>query len=164
MRLNSRSPKDATYPGLPVTCSGKQAVYWLGGSERVLDDVVMIRGARKPIFICLREVRLLHKDGEFRCFARDGKMLAVSRYFFADPPQSALQPDEHIWDAAVSFYDKHLGTHYPDVVFDLYAPGSAQELLIEINPYGMSHPCMFSGYGEIEEIGGVRQRATETPE
>lgn len=52
--------------------------------------------------------------------------------------------------AAKAFYDAHLKAHYADVVFDMHAPGTTQEVLIELNPYGMSDPCLFGSYGEVE--------------
>lgn len=153
IRLNSRSPKDAT--DLPITCSGRQAIAWIRSSERCLDDVTDAYYAKKPVYICLREATYLHKDFEYRCFAKDGEVLGVSRYFYLDEPQS--KPDAGlVFKAAKAFYEKHLAKHYRDVVFDLYAPGTSQEILIEINPYGLSNPCLFEGYDEIETEGGER--------
>jgi hypothetical protein len=48
-----------------------------------------------------------------------------------------------------------LAAHYRDVVFDLYAPGYPEEVLIELNPYGLSDPCLFDSYEEVER-GGER--------
>jgi hypothetical protein len=153
VRLNSRSPKDAT--DLPITCSGKQAISWIKASTRCLDDITEAYYAKKPVYICLREATYLHKDFEYRCFAKDGKVLAVSRYFYQDEPEA--KPEKGlVMKAAESFYEKHLAKQYPDVVFDLYAPGTAQEILIEINPYGLSNPCLFESYEEIENEGGER--------
>jgi hypothetical protein len=58
-------------------------------------------------------------------------------------------------EAARGFYARHLSDHYGDVVFDLHAPGTQSELLIELNPYGLSDPCCFGSYAEVEK-GGVR--------
>lgn len=162
VRLNSRSPKDATAPGFPITCSGKQAVWWLASSERALDDTCMLRGARKPLYVCLREWRHMWPDGEFRCFAKDGRLRGVSRYFYDRAPAFTVS-DERLWEAAERFYQTHLSRHYPDIVFDLHDPLSAEPLLIEINPYGLSDPCCFAGsYEEIETVGGVRQSRPPT--
>lgn len=153
IRLNSRSPKDVI--DRPVTCSGKQAVLWMVNSERCLDDVSLAFYAQAPIFVCLREPRHFHPDGEFRCFAKDGKMLGLSRYLYNREPSEKLPTAAELMDAAAKFYEAHLAAHYPTVVFDLYAPGSPQELLIELNPYGMSDPCLFETYEAVEQ-GGVR--------
>lgn len=152
IRLNNRSPKDAALS--LVTCSGRQAVDWITTSERCLDDVVMAKGAGSPLFVCLREARHLDPDGEFRCFARAGRVVAVSRYFHQTTPQHRPDPGV-VMAAAVRFYDRHLAHLFENVVFDLYAPGFPDEVLIEINPYGMSDPCLFTDYADVER-GGER--------
>ncbi len=163
VRLNSRSPKDAAYPVAPVTCSGKQAVAWIINSERCLDDTVCFGNAQQPMFICLRKVEWLSEDLEFRCFAKGGKLVGVTRYFYDKAAERTLDADD-LWNAAGRFYDAHLAAHYPDIVFDLHDPLSDAPRLIEINPYGLSDPCCFDGYVDIESVGGVRlSKAPETP-
>lgn len=152
IRLGSRSPKDVS--DNLVTCSGRQAVWWITQSERCLDDTVTASHAGEKTFICLREARHLWKDAEFRCFARDGEVIAASRYFYREQPEHRTA-EGSVLAAAKAFYDTHLKAHYPDVVFDLHAPGSEHEILIELNPYGMSDPCLFYSYDEVEK-GGER--------
>lgn len=165
VRLNTRSPKDAAYPALPVTCSGKQAVSWIMGSERCLDDATALHAARAPLFVCLREYHHMHKSGEFRCFAKDGEVLGVTRYFYDEQPPADTSPDgAKIMAAARKFFADHLAADYPTIVFDLYAPGSDCEKLIEINPYGESDPCLFAGYEDIEVNGGFRWAAQTVPQ
>lgn len=156
VRLNSRSPKDSAYPGLPITCAGKQAVDWIMASERCLDDATRLSGARAPVFICLREAIRMVPEWEFRCFAKDGKVLGVTRYFYDQPEPDDCPAPEVVMANARKFYDEHLAADFPAIVFDLYAPGTSQERLIEINPYGQSDPCLFDGYDEIEQVGGFR--------
>ena len=155
IRLNSRSPKDMTTPGAPITCSGKQAVFWISGSERCADDTSLHQWAEKPLFICAREWRPIRPEWEFRCFAKGGKLIAVSRYDYQNPAAMGESAADGIWAAAERFYGEHLGQHYADVVFDLHAPGTSAELLIELNPYGLSDPCLFGSYAEVEK-GGIR--------
>lgn len=158
IRLNSRSPKDAA--DRLITCSGKQAVSWIMSSERCLDDCSMAAHAGSPLFVCLREPRHLHPDEEFRCFAKDGKVLGLSRYFYGQEPLIQLRDPDTLLSAATAFYEANLAAHYPTVVFDLYAPGTSQELLIELNPFGLSDPCLFGDYGAVER-GGVRLRDSD---
>lgn len=153
VRLNSRSPKDVI--DKPITCSGKQAAHWIRGSELCLDDTSMLHHAQAPLYVCLREPRYLHPDMEYRCFARDGEVLGLSYYFYRDRPLGPLPSADSLFTAAKTFYREHLAAHYRDVVFDLYAPGTSQETLIELNPYGLSDPCLFQTYDAVE-AGGVR--------
>ena len=154
VRMNSRSPKDASYPGLPITCAGKQAIWWLSTSERCADDTSLHQHAGKPFFICLREWRPIRPGFEFRCFAKGGDLIAVSRYDYRNPSEIPDEAGPKIWEAAKRFYGDVLGKHYTDVVFDLHAPGMSDQLLIELNPYGLSDPCLFGTYDEVEK-GGV---------
>lgn len=156
VRLNSRSPKDVFPPDSPFTCSGKQAVSWIMCSERCLDDIVLFSHIEEPLFICLREPRQIFKDEEFRCFAKDGNVIGVSRYHYNIPAEYPGPSDEYLFHAAQTFYKNHLERHYSEVVFDLCAPGVDRCLLIEVNPYGLSDPCCFGSYGELEARPGVR--------
>lgn len=152
IRMASRSPKDVI--DKPITCSGRQAIDWISASMRCMEDVSTADLAGEQMYICLREPLHMFADGEFRCFARDGKVLGVSRYFYDSEPEHRM-PEGKVLAAATAFYDKHLADHYPDVVFDLYLPGMEGETLIELNPYGLSDPCLFGSYDEVEK-GGER--------
>jgi hypothetical protein len=151
IRLNSRSPKDVS--DNLITCAARQAVSWISQSERCLDDVTVAFYSKNPIYIALREPHRLHKDGEFRCFAKDGETIAVSRYFYHDKPVFIPDPGV-ILNKARDFYRQHLKDYYPDVVFDLYIMANDVKL-IEINPYGLSDPCAFGTYEDVEK-GGER--------
>lgn len=150
IRLNSRSPKDASHPGAPITCAGKQAVEWIVMSERCLDDTCYFRHIDVPFYICLRKAEHLHKDGEFRCFAKDGEVISVTRYFYQDAPEHEVSKDI-ILNFANKFYNDNLKRYYKDIVFDIYMPS---ETLIEVNPYGLSDPCLFKSYDKLEGMGG----------
>lgn len=152
IRMATRSPKDAV--PTPITCSGRQAVDWISNSMRCMDDASTLTLAGERIFVCLREAKYMHPDGEFRCFAKGGRMLGVSRYHYDTAPEHEI-PAGQILKAATEFYDEHLAAHYPDVVFDIYAPGMPDQVLIELNPYGGSDPCLFRSYDEVEK-GGER--------
>lgn len=152
IRMASRSPKDVT--PTPITCSGRQAIDWISASMRCMEDVSTADLAGEQMYICLREPLHMFADGEFRCFARNGKVLGVSRYFYDSEPEHRM-PEGKVLAAATAFYDRHLAAHYPDVVFDLYLPGMEGETLIELNPYGLSDPCLFGSYDEVEK-GGER--------
>lgn len=157
VRLSTRSPKDVAYPGLPITMSGKQAMDWISNSERCMDDLWMAHMAGKPIFIALRKLYRAPPGGEFRCFAKDGKLIAVSRYDYHQEAQINYKGWE-IFKQLSDWYDEKIAMHYPTVVFDVELGAYDHEgpLLIEANPYGLSHPCLFEGYDDIENNGGFR--------
>lgn len=152
VRLNSRSPKDITYPGLPITADPAEAIGWLAGSERVCDDVCLLAGARRPIYICLREPVDIEPGSEARCFAKGGRLIAISRYDYQAPATS--EPPTELWRSALRLHAKYLAAHYPDIVFDLCRVGG-RTIILEINPYGLSDPCCFRSYEAVESVGGL---------
>ena len=165
IRLSTRSPKDAAPDALPITMSGKQAMDWIANSERCMDDIAMAKWAKKPIFIAVREAYIAPKGGEFRCFAKDGRLLAMSRYIQDDTVID--YGDFDLFGQARDFYETHLAEHYDTIVFDLQFGAQVRgvdgryeqremPLLVELNPYGLSHPCLFEDYDEIETEGGLR--------
>lgn len=157
VRFSTRSPKDAAYPGLPITMSGKQAMDWISNSERCMDDLYMAHMAKKPIYIALRKLYHAAPGGEFRCFAKDGKLIAVTRYDYQDPAKCEYDGDA-IMEQLSAWFEEKIAPHYPTIVFDVELGAYDHEgpLLIEVNPYGLSHPCLFEGYDEIETKGGFR--------
>jgi len=150
IRLNSRSPKDSAYPGLPITHSGKQAMGWIMSSMRCMDDLYAPRYAETPLFICLRKRMPIVPAYEFRCFAKDGALVGVTRYDYHNENQMPDADTYIIWKAAKSFYKTHLA--YDTVVFDLFDIEKETPLLIELNPYGLSDPCCFKSYGNISGV------------
>ena len=165
IRLSTRSPKDSAPDALPITMAGKQAMDWISHSERCMDDMAMAKWAKKPIYIAVRAAYSAPKGGEFRCFAKDGELIAMSRYIQDDVV--ADYGDFDLLGHARDFYETHLAKHYDTIVFDLQFGASVQNadgrfeecegpLLVELNPYGLSHPCLFEGYDEIENEGGLR--------
>jgi len=167
VRLNSRSPKDSAYPGLPCTCAGRQAVSWILGSERCFDDMCRFIHSKKPLFIYLREWAYIPEQWELRCFVKDGEMIAATQYHRGVTNEQWQSPKGRAktWDAVRAFYRDQVKQHVSrdTFVLDLYPGGSGWRVL-EINPYGMSDPILFAGgYAEIEAEGGFRIAALPTP-
>ena len=158
IRLSTRSPKDATLNAPTITLSGKQAMDWISNSERCMDDIYMAHMARQPIHIAVRKLYHAPPGGEFRCFAREGRLIAVSRYDYHQPAQIEY-PGESIFGQLAEWYEEHIGPHYRTVVFDVELGSyerEGQPLLIELNPYGLSDPCLFGSYQAVEDEGGFR--------
>lgn len=160
IRLNSRSPKDAPWPfETPVTCSGKEAMMILGCSERVLDDMVCFEYIPEhPAYICARKfIPALRPDGEFRCFVKDGILIAISAYDYLHPVSApddggrAIRDKIGHWFADVLKPRLHLDT----VVFDVFLQRDGSIVLIELNPYGLSDPCFLGSYSAVETFAGA---------
>ena len=168
IRLNSRSPKDAPWPfEVSATCSGKEAISILSASERALDDLACFSHIpERPAFICLREfMPAMQIEDEYRCFVKDGELIAVSRYDYMTPRSAPADGGRAIRDRIDKWFREHLAPrlHIQTVVFDLFLPhdySSFQRrtndpLLIELNPYGLSDPCCLGSYEAVENFTGA---------
>lgn len=158
VRLNSRSPKDSGYPGLPITCAGRQAISWILASERCFDDFCRFNISRKPLFIYLRECVRIPEEWELRCFIKGGEMIAATQYHRGCTNAAWQSPTgrDKTWNEIRAFYSQSVKQHVPrdTFVLDLYPEGDRWRVL-EINPYGLSDPILFN-YAEIEAEGGFR--------
>jgi hypothetical protein len=164
VRLNSRSPKDYPWPfEVPATMSGKEAMSFLIGSERVLDDLFEFKWVpEQPAYICLREWQYgLRTTDEYRCFVKDGQLIAVTAYDYTKeqrPPEDDGKAIRKEIDAY--FFDVlKPRLHIDTVVFDLWMPWHDKDKmkLIEINPYGLSDPCFFCSYANVENASSYVQ-------
>lgn len=158
VRLNSRSPKDATWPfEAPATISGKEAITMFAGSERILDDLCYFRRIPEyPAYVCLRDWHWgFRTENEYRCFVKDGKLIAVTHYDYTKPwggPEDggkATRAAIDLWFTEALKPTLPIDTVVFDVHFDPYS-NSRNFLLIEINPYGLSDPCHFKSYERVE--------------
>jgi len=155
VRLNSRSPKDYPWPfEAPATVSGKEAILFLSASERVLDDLYEFKWVpEQPAFICLREWQYgLRSEDEYRCFVKDGELIAVTAYDYRKPIKAAPDGGRAVREKIDHYFSETLKPvlHIDTVVFDLWMPIGKEPALIEINPYGLSDPCFFGTYHGVE--------------
>lgn len=158
VRLNSRSPKDSPWPfEVPATLSGKEAMVILGCSERILDDLAHFEYVpEQPAFVCLRKFDpMIRTWSEFRCFVKDGELIAVTHYDYThripvpDDGGKAIRDRIDQWFLTALKPRLHLQT----VVFDVFL-GHGDPLLIELNSYGLSDPCWLGGYRNVERFNG----------
>lgn len=167
VRLNTRSPKDASFPAVPITCAGKQAISWIVSSMRTFDDLCMLHGAKKPAFIFLRNVVHIPEEWELRCFVKAGRMIAATQYY-AKATNADLQDADTRTGLQAKLAEQIRTEVVPavgheDFVVDMI-PGPNGWRVLEINPYGMSDPILFKNYTEVETDGGFRiKSAGPTP-
>lgn len=162
IRLNSRSPKDSPYPfEAPITCSGKEALLMLAGSMRVIDDLTEFKWVpEQPAYICLREfIPGLSPGREFRCFVKDGELIAVTHYDYVNPIKGPEDGGKELRKQIDKWFAEALlpVLHLKSVVFDIWRKHDGSFLLIEINPYGLSDPCHFGSYAAVESATGYIQ-------
>lgn len=152
-RLNSRSPKDAPWPlVVPITCSGKQILQVMAGSERMMEDLYKFNHSPLQPMICLRKQEFsLQPEFELRCFLKGGRLLAVAEYghqpIFAGP----VSEDARLRESVERYVMDVIGPHLPldTVVVDIWCKCGGFGF-IEINPYGLSDPVGAISYEAIE--------------
>lgn len=156
VRLNSRSPKDNTFPfEIPATISGKEAAMLLMGSMRVMDDLMEFRWIpEQPAYVAIRDFDpRINGENEFRCFVKNGDLIAVTHYDYTKPTPSWVSGNvEQIRKSIDAYFSQNIRPvlHVDTVVFDLAMYADKSFRLIEINPYGLSDPCHFGSYERVE--------------
>lgn len=161
-RLSSRSPKDA-YCETFRCLTGEDVIDRFAVSERILDDLVEYKYADHPCNLLLREWCDIPKHEEWRCFIRDRKIIGITQYFYTDD-FSAIYRDQPDLRARLEQFltDRVLPImHIDTVVVDVWL--RADPMVIEINPWGSSDPCLFT-YADLDASKGEMRIVTPDPQ
>ena len=163
-KLQTRSPKDAWGKSDPWSCSGRHIVSWLSASMRVQSDLCnLVNHPTVMPLLCLREpIQTFDEVGEFRCFVKDGDLIAVSAYDYTRQDQAKVV-EKHAKTlrlAIEEFWKQRVGPYVEkeNYIFDL-VPGWT---LLELNPYGLSDPCWFGSYANVEKASSYIQTTSPT--
>lgn len=154
-RLNSRSPKDSFHADGPDGfCCRKsgQVLTLFCGSERILDDLCRWRHL-DGCNLLLREFRAIPKHEEWRCFIRGARVVGISQYFHDEVFPGLVDQGAEIGKRCRRFLEETAIPLLPlaDVVCDIWLKD--EPVIIEVNPYGLSDPCLFT-YEELETATG----------
>lgn len=152
-RLSSRSPKDSFSEDFACK-SGKDIINLFSSSMRVIDDLIEYKYADIKCFLLLREFAEIPKHQEWRIFIKGGEIVGVTQYFY----------HEHFpaIDSSISYTIKRINDFVlplipllpENVVIDIWAKD--KPVLIEINPYGLSDPCLLN-YDDMDNgNAGIR--------
>jgi hypothetical protein len=159
-RLSSRSPKDSFLAKNPedFRCrKSAEVIRLFSQSERMLDDLCRWRHL-DGCTLLLREFHSIPPEQEWRCFILGGKVAGISQYHHQDVFPALA--DGSAGDGCLAFLHERVlpALHLDTVVCDIWMCESPR--VIEINPYGLSDPCLFA-YEELEKADGeVRVRTS----
>jgi len=151
MKLCSRSPKDFLSDGptiRPLTSSWEMLTAIMA-SERCLDDLCMLARIDNP-YLVLRPYIDIEPWREFRVFVKDGKVAGISQYHYTLDFEFTDQNIDDIDWLIRDFMDNSAIPNFPlpdfvaDIVFD------DPIMLLEINPFGLSDPCLFKSYDNLD--------------
>ena len=169
VKLESRSPKDSPFAydyklrrTNPLR-NAEEIVAALMSSMRTFEDVIMLLRIKKQIILHIRPFYLIPKRCEWRVFVKNKKIVGISQQFydeFFDYDREYISTAEsRIRDFIDNIvkYNVHAKSFVADII--LYNTREPIKLvsginsfcqIIETNPYGLSDPCLFKDYKELE--------------
>jgi len=161
VKTSNRSPKDWSYPYLPIYDTGVDVSEAITCSMRTFDDMCNIYDIDKPFFMVLRRPIDIPKSAEFRCFVKNGELIGITQYFYDEKFDNLPQIKQEVQDSICNFFVKvQEAFKQENFVFDVFVDlnNIPDCTLIEVNPYGMSDPCLFENYANIEKSSRLEFR------
>jgi len=161
------SPKDAVWLtfGSTLKCTSPAEVFLLlKGSDFVSHDLDHAMGLCEDVpsgptshYLTLRKWESMDLSLEFRCFVRDGHLLAVSQrhagVFYPFLPKDKDRLQEQACTFMNNVVIPRLQSRISRCVCDVYLPRGRQAVLVDINPYAThTDPILFSW----EELHAMR--------
>lgn len=151
----SRSPKDIlewSQGGYEIK-SHKDAYKALFGSIRTAEDFCMLSRLDK-CEIVIRPFVNIPKQNEFRVMVYGKQIVGISQYFYEE-----VFSDYHR-NSTIELIEENIRTFVkcfviPNVkknhfVVDVVAFPAKEPIMIELNPFGMSDPCLFESYANLD--------------
>ena len=166
IKLESRSPKDNivdwdtnTYKAL---YNAEQMVDTLLGSMRTFEDLVLLTQLKDEVILYIRPFIYLEKRYEWRTFVKDKKVIGISQQFYKETFSYKEHYIDILEENILYFMNETCIPNIPidNFVADLYVynyfylSNDAKFIMfpyiIETNPYGLSDPCLFETYDNLE--------------
>lgn len=166
VKLESRSPKDyiQNYPkeDYKALHNAEEIVDALLGSMRTFEDLVFLTQLKDEIILYIRPFVDIERRYEWRVFVKDKKVIGISQQFYKET-FSYNEPYLNILEKDILYFMNE--TCIPNIpvdsfVADLYVYNYVYlsnvgefilfPFIIETNPYGLSDPCLFDTYDNLE--------------
>lgn len=150
LKLITRSPKDYLDGESFELKNAREAVDAVFGSLRCFDDLCQLYLLDKCIFI-LRPFMQIPKEREFRIFVEDGRIKGISQYHYLEKfywiGENAINIENRIRNfiEEICIPNVGLSSFVADVVLK-----DEREVLLELNAYGLSDPCLFEKYDNLK--------------
>ena len=143
VRLNTRSPKD--YISDPLR-SAEDILHAITASMRTTDDIMRLHTSKQPIWLYVDSYNSCIQQKEYRCFIKDKHLIGITQY------NLYLEPDlQRVTNAIMTLIPQVLpAVPLSQFVIDLWINSAYQARFLEINPYGLSDPCLFGTYDIVE--------------
>lgn len=149
IKLITRSPKDFLDGESFELKYGEQATQAIFNSMRCFEDLCLLVYLDKCIFI-IRPYVEIPKEREFRVFVRDNKIVGISQYHYFEEYKWIVDNANSIESRIRNFVANVVN---PNIDLDNYVADIVlednKEILLELNPYGLSDPCIFKQYDKL---------------
>lgn len=167
VKLESRSPKDyiQNWPkeDYKALYNAQDIVDALLGSMRTFEDLVFLTQLKDEIILYIRPFANLDRHCEWRVFVKNKKVIGISQQFYKETFSYNKKYLNEI-KRSVTYFMNNIcipNIKVNNFVADLYVssethykPGIDKKFLdisiIETNPYGLSDPCLFETYDNLE--------------
>jgi len=166
-KLNWSSPKDAiwvAYNNSVKCCSPSDIYLLLKSSDFVAHDLT------QPFKDCqdgdcqsqpnlnyvlvLRKWRDINPGIEFRCFVRDGDLIAISQRDNTNYYDHMSHQRSSILTDIATFYREYIQHKFPlnSFVFDVIRPGKDRVKLVDFNPFGVTTDGLLFEWEDLKEM------------
>ena len=167
-KLNWSCPKDASWVGMggSLKCTSLSQLYLLlKSSDFVAHDLTMpfsdcddqSPDAQSAVQYCLvlRKWREVNPGTEWRCFVKDGRLVAACQRDTASHYSHMAREEESIRRDLVTFFREQIRDKFPlsSYVFDVTRPGKDRVILMDFNPFGNpTDTLLFESWEDLNEI------------
>ncbi|XP_029016312.1 cell division cycle protein 123 homolog isoform X2 [Betta splendens] len=171
-KLNWSAPRDANWIALnsSLQCHNLSDIFLLfKSSDFITHDLTQPflqcsdQDSPDPVIsyeLVLRKWSELIPGGEFRCFVKENKLIAVSQRDYTQYYQHILKQEEQISHAIQEFFSQHIQYNFldEDFVFDVYRDSQGRVWLIDVNPFGEVTDSLLFSWEELVSSGEIAQQ------
>lgn len=150
-KLSSRSAKDAWCETFKCL-SAADILSQFASSGRILEDLIEYKYLDDLCYLLLREWHDIPKHEEWRCFVSNGCIIGITQYHYTDDFGALYGDGAAIYSRIMAFLERKVipVMHADPLVVDVWLRD--EPMVIEINPYGASDPCLLD-YADLEKGG-----------
>ncbi|KAK5620684.1 hypothetical protein CRENBAI_020395 [Crenichthys baileyi] len=176
-KLNWSAPRDANWIALNSSlqcCSLSDIFLLFKSSDFITHDLTQPflhcsdQDSPDPVIsyeLVLRKWSELIPGGEFRCFVKENKLIAISQRDYTQYYQHILKQEEQISQAIQEFFSQHVQYNFldEDFVFDVYRDSQGRVWLIDLNPFGEVTDSLLFSWDELMSGGETAYQQQEGP-
>lgn len=155
VKLLSRSPKDwlidmETLKMNPIN-NAAELLNALGCSMRTFEDLVHLCKMNIENNIIIRPYIDIPPENEWRCFVKNNKVIGISQYHYQRKFDYSKEFITELPDRIINFINDIVVPNIlvSDFVVDLVIEQD-KVVILETNPYGLSDPCLYESYENLE--------------